>query len=258
MNTLQQKPFKISLIGDDCIDEYHYGVVDRISPEAPVPIFKFVKSIQKPGMAANVLENFKALNCEVNFYTTTLSKKIRLIDSRSGHHITRIDYDPSSSDIEIDPDHIDYDVDAIVISDYNKGTVTPELYKAIRSRFTKQIFVDTKEPNLSLFSHPATIVKINETEYNNRTGETFNLIVTHGSDDTVLLGPGSSISRFKVPKVNVFDVCGAGDTFLAALVYRCLQDQSLFSAIEFANKAAAITVQHLGVYAPTLKEINET
>jgi D-beta-D-heptose 7-phosphate kinase/D-beta-D-heptose 1-phosphate adenosyltransferase len=254
MNTPQQKPFKISLVGDDCIDEYHYGVVERISPEAPVPIFKFVKSISKPGMAANVLENFKALNCEVDFYTTTLSKKIRLIDQRSGHHITRIDYDPSSSDIEIDPDQINYDVDAIVISDYNKGTVTPELYKEIRKRFTKQIFVDTKHTDLSIFIHPATIVKINELEYRNRTGETFNLIVTQGSDDTILKSAGS-IQTFKVPKVSVFDVCGAGDTFLAALVYSCLKDQNLFEAINFANKAAGITVQHLGVYAPTLKEI---
>ena len=247
-------PFKICLIGDNCIDEYQYGIVERISPEAPVPIFKYVKSITKPGMAANVLENFKALNCEVDFFTATLSKKIRLIDSRSGHHITRIDHDPAASDVEIDPDSINYNVDAIVISDYNKGTITPSLYKAIRSRYNKQIFVDTKIRDLSVFAHPSTIVKINELEYKNRTSNGFNVIVTQGADDTLLISAGS-IKTFKVPKVGVFDVCGAGDTFLAALVYSCLTDQDLFKAIDFANKAASVTIQHLGVYAPSLKEI---
>ncbi len=42
MNTPPQKPFQILLIGDSCIDEYQYGTVDRISPEAPVPIFKYI------------------------------------------------------------------------------------------------------------------------------------------------------------------------------------------------------------------------
>jgi sugar/nucleoside kinase (ribokinase family) len=51
-------------------------------------------------------------------------------------------------------------------------------------------------------------------------------------------------------------VCGAGDTFLAALVYQYLNSgKSIESAIEFAIKAAAVTVQHMGVYAPTLEEI---
>jgi sugar/nucleoside kinase (ribokinase family) len=54
---------------------------------------------------------------------------------------------------------------------------------------------------------------------------------------------------------DVTDVCGAGDTFLAALVYKFLETQNMPNAIEFANKAAAVTVQHIGVYAPTLEEI---
>jgi len=54
-------------------------------------------------------------------------------------------------------------------------------------------------------------------------------------------------------------VCGAGDTFLAALVVKYLDDYNIDTAIKFAMQAAAITVQHIGVYAPSLKEIrNET
>jgi sugar/nucleoside kinase (ribokinase family) len=59
------------------------------------------------------------------------------------------------------------------------------------------------------------------------------------------------------PKADVHDVCGAGDTFLAALVFEYLQkDNDMEAAILFAMKAAAITIQKIGVYAPTLGEIN--
>ena len=57
------------------------------------------------------------------------------------------------------------------------------------------------------------------------------------------------------PKVEVSDVCGAGDTFLAALTYKYLETQDMNQAITFAIKASSITVQHVGVYAPTLEEI---
>jgi len=50
-------------------------------------------------------------------------------------------------------------------------------------------------------------------------------------------------------------VCGAGDTFLAALVYQYLTTNDMQSAISFAITASAVTVQRLGVYAPTLEEI---
>jgi sugar/nucleoside kinase (ribokinase family) len=56
-------------------------------------------------------------------------------------------------------------------------------------------------------------------------------------------------------KVDVVDVCGAGDTFLAALTYQYLVTNSIEEAIKFANKASSITVQHVGNYAPALGEI---
>ena len=79
------------------------------------------------------------------------------------------------------------------------------------------------------------------------------MVITHG---------GSSVSynnkQFSVPKVDAFDVCGAGDTFLSALTYGYLTTTDMEQAIHFAIKASSITVQHIGVYAPTLKEINAT
>ena len=54
MNTPVQKQFNILLIGDHCEDVYHYGTVDRISPEAPVPVFVPTHETRRPGMAGNV------------------------------------------------------------------------------------------------------------------------------------------------------------------------------------------------------------
>jgi sugar/nucleoside kinase (ribokinase family) len=60
---------------------------------------------------------------------------------------------------------------------------------------------------------------------------------------------------YSAPSVEVVDVCGAGDTFLAALVYKYLNTTNIESAIKFANLASSITVTHRGVYAPTLEEV---
>ena len=67
-NIQQQKQFKILLLGDNCTDVYQYGTVDRISPEAPVPVFKFSHEENRPGMAGNVFENLKLMYNILLFY----------------------------------------------------------------------------------------------------------------------------------------------------------------------------------------------
>ena len=144
----QQKRFRILLIGDNCIDTYQYGNVDRISPEAPVPVFKHSYSETLPGMAANVRKNLKSLGCDVTFLTGEPSIKTRLIDLKSKQHIVRVDKDFDSeplSDNDIDTSSYD----AIVISDYNKGLVSYELIEKLKSKFSGPIFVDTKKTDLS-------------------------------------------------------------------------------------------------------------
>ena len=117
MITLPQRPFQILLIGDSCIDEYQYGTVDRISPEAPVPIFKYLRSEEKPGMVYNVRNNLEKLGCHVTLLTRDPSVKTRLIDSRTGQHITRIDRDVLAVPLDV-INFSSSDYDAIVISDY--------------------------------------------------------------------------------------------------------------------------------------------
>ena len=68
---------------------------------------------------------------------------------------------------------------------------------------------------------------------------TENLIVTVGGNGTIYEG-----NVYPAEKVNVFDVVGAGDTFLAALTYAYLKHGDVTAAISIANKASAIAVQH--------------
>jgi D-beta-D-heptose 7-phosphate kinase/D-beta-D-heptose 1-phosphate adenosyltransferase len=98
-HTPQQKSFKILLVGDNCTDVYQYGTVDRISPEAPVPIFKYSHKEQRAGMAGNVNNCLKALGCSVNYLHSETSMKTRLIDSRSKQHMIRIDDDVKATPV---------------------------------------------------------------------------------------------------------------------------------------------------------------
>jgi D-beta-D-heptose 7-phosphate kinase/D-beta-D-heptose 1-phosphate adenosyltransferase len=248
MNTQQPKSYNVLLIGDDCIDVYQYGNVNRISPEAPVPVFTFSHEERKPGMAGNVARNLEALGCRVNYLHGETSTKTRLIDIRSKQQIVRVDNDVVSQPIEFET-AIPKVYDAIVISDYNKGTVSYDIIEeAIATRIP--VFIDTKKTDLERFQ--GAWVKINELEYSNIKTECTGLIVTLGSKGAKV--PHHDLS-FSAPNVEVSDVCGAGDTFLAALVSEYLTQQDIVPAIEYAIKAASVTVQHLGVYAPTREEL---
>ena len=248
--TTQQTKYKILLLGDDCTDIYKYGSVDRISPEAPVPVFIPKYDIVKDGMAGNVRKNLEALGCEVKFLHGETSTKTRLIDTRSKQQIVRIDRDVESKPLTVEIPLDEYD--AIVVSDYNKGTIDYELIEHLRKNFSGPIFVDTKKTNLARLE--GCFIKINELE-NSRatsfpTGVPSGLIVTYGERGVVY-----DDFAFGARTVEVADVCGAGDTFLAALCYQYLNTLNMHSAIGFAINASAVTVQHLGNYAPTLEEI---
>ena len=250
MSTQPATPFNVLLIGDDCTDVYQYGIVDRISPEAPVPIFVPHHKIEKPGMAGNVFENLRALGCKVNYLHGHTSVKTRLIDSRSKQQIVRIDHDADSVPLEI-LSEIPKTYDAVGISDYNKGTVSYELIEELISLYPNRVFIDTKKNDLMRFEN--AWVKINKLEYSKIKTECTGLIVTQGEQGAVWNG-----HTFSAKTVEVVDVTGAGDTFLSALCYQFLNTNDMHQAINFAMNASAITVQHVGCYAPTLKEIYET
>lgn len=248
MDIQQQTKYKILLIGDDCLDVYRYGIVDRISPEAPVPVFKSLYEERRPGMAGNVCNNLEALGCDVNYLHGETSVKTRLIDIKSKQHIVRIDEDKKSLPIEFHTE-IPKIYNAIVISDYDKGTVSYELIEELISTGIP-VFVDTKKTDLERME--GAWVKINELEYSRIKTECTGLIITKGSK-----GAEAKHHKFMfpAPEVEVVDVTGAGDTFLSSFAFEFLRSRDHEKAICFANRAASMTVQHQGCYAPTLEEI---
>lgn len=242
----QHKPLKILLLGDQCVDVYQYGIIDKISPEAPVPVFVPKEKISKPGMAANVEQNLKNLGADVISFFGKPSIKTRLVDLRYNHQLMRIDEDVI--DKPIDCDLPINDIDGIVISDYNKGAITDSFVEKLSKKYDCPIYADTKKTNLNSFSK--CIVKVNKLEASRLDKHYDNVIVTRGSESV-----SYKQKTYQVKDTNVFDVTGAGDTFLAALAIRHLQTNNIDEAIRFAIDASAVTVQHFGVYAPTTQEI---
>jgi bifunctional ADP-heptose synthase (sugar kinase/adenylyltransferase) len=141
--------------------------------------------------------------------------------------------------------------DAIVISDYNKGTVDYELITDLIKTVTVPIYIDTKKTDLAQLD--GCYIKINKLEHSQATSlpNPDKLIVTYGGDGAVWNGWVFS------PDISndITDVTGAGDTFLAALVYKHLETGNMATAVKFANRASGVTIKHVGVYAPRLEEI---
>lgn len=246
--TANTSKVKILLIGDNGVDQYQYGTVSRISPEAPVPVINYTHTETKPGMAANVKDNLEKLGCEVEFvHGSRTCVKTRIIDSKSKQHLLRIDQDSSSRAVKIDYADIEQ-YNCIVVSDYNKGSVEYETVEHLRKNFSGPIFIDTKKTDLARFE--GCFVKINEVEYEAAKTYPTELIVTLGRN-----GVRYKEHEISTPQVEAFDVCGAGDTFLSALAYSYVLTSDILQAIDFATTAASVTIQHVGVYSPTLKEI---
>lgn len=257
-DTQQQTKFKILLIGDSCIDVYQYGTIDRLSPEAPIPVIKLTRKETRLGMARNVHSNLHKLECDTTIISNPSAgingesriTKTRIIDEKSGYQIVRIDEEPKIEPWNGVVNTEGYD--AVVISDYNKGFLTYEHIQNLIHDFNGPVFIDTKKKNLKAFN--GAYVKINEKEFETAESYAWDMIVTLGAEGAMLRSELVN-TNYPTKKVDVLDVCGAGDTFLAALAYQYLVTNSIDDAIKFANKASAITVQHVGNYAPTLKEI---
>lgn len=253
-DTQQLKQLRVLLIGESCYDVYHLGTVTRVSPEAPIPIFDLSNSYTKYGMASNVYDNLVNLGIETHLITKFLENKHRYIDSKSRQQVLRVD-EKCNREIDLEDDIVDQldnlelnNYDALVISDYDKGYISYEIIEKLNNEYHGPIFIDTKKTDLARFQ--GCVVKINEIEYSKITSYCDSLIVTYGGEKVIY---GKDV--YTPPKVEVHDVCGAGDTFIAALAFGYLRTNDMRQAILFAMKAAAITVQHIGVYAPTLEQI---
>lgn len=251
------KPLSVLLLGDVCEDIYHYGNVNRISPEAPVPILELIKTEKLDGMAENVRKNLSVLGADTTIVMgNKKSIKTRFIEEKSGNQLLRVDEDKVSDPINL-ADIPKNKYDCVVISDYGKGSLTYKNMKDIIKKYNQlPIFIDTKKTDIEEFDQiwPQTnvYIKINLPESKKLTSWHKNLIVTDGKNGATYKG-----KKYPVSEVNVSDPCGAGDTFLASLAVYYYEFNNIEVAIKYANIAAGITVQHLGVYAPSREEIYE-
>ena len=252
---MNRTPYKILLLGEHCDDVYHYGHCNRLSPEAPVPVFLQHHQEIRAGMASNVKLNLEALGANVTHYKNNEHiEKHRLYDTKFNHHIIRFDMGENESVAPLLFNDIqDGDFDAVVISDYNKGFITKHVAKKICKKFRhKKIFVDSKKTDLSCFEN--SIINVNETEYEAITNKPINssFITTLGS-----AGARYNSKVYPTDETEVYDVCGAGDVFLAALVFNFLLTKNIENSIKIANKAATISVTKSGTYVLQKEDIKK-
>jgi len=237
---------KILVIGDSCRDVYVYCSSDRMCPDKPVPVLKVVDQQENPGMAKNVYRNIvsQVKECDIitnlNWYDIC---KTRYVHESSNHMFFRVDSDEKIERINVK--EIDYDYDHIVISDYNKGFLTEQDIEEI-SKNHKSVFLDTKKI-LGEWAKNVKFIKINNHEYKRSKNFINNeisgkIIQTCGENGCLYKGV-----KYPVKKVDVIDVSGAGDSFLAALVIEYSRSNNIINAIKYANKCASKVVQEKGV-----------
>ena len=250
------KNFNVLVIGDSCTDKFTYGDTFRLAPEAPVPVFNPTYSTTNLGMAGNVVANLKALG----IITSTLHNlenvvKNRYVDDRSGQILLRVDENdkvqrikPEVLKLIVNNELYGLKLDAIVISDYDKGFLEEEDIELI-CKNNSNVFIDTKKI-INEWVKYATFIKINHVEYE-RTEYTLKhldiedkLIITLSSKGCQHKG-----KIYPVKKVQIRDVSGAGDTFISAFVCSFLASESIEISIQAANIAATNVVKRRGVVA---------
>lgn len=245
---------KVLVIGDECVDEFIYGKVVRLAPEAPVPIFNPVYKTENSGMAGNVLNNLKSLKIDSKLISNSEKiTKSRYVDERTNQILIRVDNNDSVSRIDkkilkkISENIFDGEFySAIIISDYNKGFLYEEDIEYICKK-NNNVFLDTKKI-LDSWCVEANYIKINHVEFENTEFSIKDLNL----ENKLIITMSDKGCKFRnkiypVPKVEIKDVSGAGDTFISGLVSEFIKSENIENSILFAQECATIVVQKKGV-----------
>lgn len=238
---------KILVIGESCKDIWKYCKAERLEPSAPAIIVNPLEIKQNDGMAANVFNNLKSLGVDVHLHTNENWHEItktRFVDKKTNYILLREDMNDEKygrCDLEL----IDFDnFDGIVISDYNKGFLTRKDVQEISLRHPL-VILDTKK-EIGKWAECVTFIKINNYELSKAREVTpklkEKLIITLGS-----AGASHKNTIYPVPSVEIKDLSGAGDSFMAAFSMKYIETNSVEQAIIFANEMATKVVQKAGV-----------
>jgi D-beta-D-heptose 7-phosphate kinase/D-beta-D-heptose 1-phosphate adenosyltransferase len=250
---------KVLVLGDIIIDKYIYGTSTRISPEAPVPVVTYQHEVETVGGAGLVYENLKSLGVDVKLidFFDKASVKTRVICD--GHYITRIDDDYIADGSMfltyiLSQDFSQYDY--VILSDYNKGTLDEsiEVIKHLNT-FGCKVIVDPKEH--ASHYEGAWLVKPNEKEFQEYFINWHGNIITTRAGKSVIAKIDNEVYEVDVDTVEVNDVTGAGDCFLAAFVYGLTKDYPHQKCIELAVKGSRESVKHVGTYTLAVSDLEE-
>jgi D-beta-D-heptose 7-phosphate kinase/D-beta-D-heptose 1-phosphate adenosyltransferase len=298
---------RILVLGDVILDWYWWGQASRLSPEAPVPVVRKQRTTLQPGGAGNTAANLAALGARVSLFGVTgrdshadelrtalsahsvdtagliadgsrpTTTKTRVI---AGHQqIVRVDEEstgPISETVVADVLRAVKkdlgDADAIVISDYAKGFLTPSLLQAVM--IDKRVFVDPKGADATRY-RGAFLLKPNRLELGLLTGlpaETHaevlaagsrlagnmpgtHILVTEGSEGMTLFADAQPPEHIAPTPRQVFDVTGAGDTVLAVIAMAVTAGASWNEAMQLAAEAAGIAIGQMGSVAVSLSQL---
>ena len=305
----------VVVLGDVMLDEFVWGDVTRISPEAPVPVVDVRRESIHLGGAANVLANLIALGARGSVVGVIgnddagkrLRKGLRELGADANDDVIVDDMRPSTiktriiahSQLVVRADResrtpvnsqIEEQIvarlkealsgaDAFVVSDYDKGVVTPRILGEILPFAYERVPV-LIDPKLRNFNHyrPATLVtpnhhealRMSDSEDHSDDGSHHAasvirqklgcdaVLITRGDRGMMLLEGDGEPVYVKTAAREVYDVTGAGDTVIAALAAALAAGTSMLEAATLANHAAGIVVGKVGTATATADELIAT
>ncbi|HSP62700.1 MAG TPA: D-glycero-beta-D-manno-heptose-7-phosphate kinase [Pyrinomonadaceae bacterium] len=311
--TRQIRECNIVVLGDVMLDEFLWGDVTRISPEAPVPVVDIRRESTHLGGAANVLANLLALGaraCVIGVVgddfagerirssvndksalqtdglliadksrPTTIKTRIiaqhQMIVRADREHRTPVDAQTESRIIAAVKTALT-SAQALVISDYDKGVVTPRiLAEVLPAAYGRMpVLIDPKMRNFDSY-RPATLVTPNHHEAlrlanleedSDADLQTAALmirarlicdavLITRGDRGMMLFEGERDPVRVETAAREVYDVTGAGDTVIATLAAALAAGASMTEAAVLANQAAGIVVGKLGTATASAQEV---
>ena len=313
LNALRER--NVVVLGDVMLDEFVWGDVTRISPEAPVPVVDVRRESIHLGGAANVLANLIALGARGSVVGVVgndeagkrLRNGLRELGTDANDNLIVDDGRPSTiktriiahSQLVVRADRESRapvnsqleqqivsrlkealsDADAFVVSDYDKGVVTPRILGEILPFAYERVpvLIDPKLRNFN-FYRPATLVtpnhhealRMSDSEDHSNHGSHHAatvirqklgcdaVLITRGDRGMMLLeGEGEPVYVDTAAR-EVYDVTGAGDTVIAALAGALASGTSMFEAATLANHAAGIVVGKVGTATATADELIAT
>ena len=302
---------RVLCVGDVMLDRFAYGEVERISPEAPIPVFRHQHEAAMAGGAGNVLRNLSTLGVTARIVAVigddAAGSELRvLIEAEPGaqaglfrakgrettiktryiagsQQLLRADREITTA---IDPPMAEQvvatvaaalaETDAVVLSDYGKGMLTPEVTARIieaAGKAGKPVVVDPKGPDMSHY-RGASVVTPNRRELAEASGLAVSddaeiiiaaekliagcgieaVLVTRAKDGMTLV-TNTGAEHLDAMKREVFDVSGAGDTVVATLAAAIGAGVALADAAAIANAAAGVVVGKVGTAAVEKSEL---